>query len=187
MRGFRVSKRAVLLVIGLLLPTLLVACGMTETGGTPAGTNPSSGTTVVVHGTPGTVHAVPSTTASPSPGSGSITPVTSGKVTLVLDKTSYALSSAARVTIENGLSSKIVVTDHHTNCTYIQLEQQVAGQWRPVGKCTLMTPSRLVVLAADSVIPQMILIPSDPAAAGTYRVALTYNNTTTYSSTFAVE
>jgi len=187
MRGFRLSKRAVLLVIGLLLPTLLVACGMTETGGTPAGTNPSSGTTVVVHGTPGAAHAVPSTTASQSPSSGSATPVTSGKVTLAPDKTSYAPNSAATVTIENGLSSKIVVTDHHTNCTYIQLEQQVAGQWRPVGQCTLKTPSRLVVLAAGSVISQRIVIPSGPAAAGIYRVALTYNNTTTYSSTFAVE
>src|SRR5689334_22436934 len=113
MRGFRSSKRAVLLVIGLLLPTLLVACGMNETGSTPAGTNPSSGTTVVVHGTPGAVHAMPSTTASPSPSSGSITPVTSGKVTVAPDKTSYAPSSAARVTIVNALSSKIVVTDHH--------------------------------------------------------------------------
>lgn len=182
MRGF---KRPVVLLIGLVLPTLLVACGVTETGGTPAGTNPIPGTTVVVNGTPGTVHAVSSTTASP--GQSSVTPVTSGKVTLVLDKTSYAPSSAAIVTIENGLGSKIVVTDHHTNCTYVQLEQQVAGQWHPVGQCKLMTPTRLVVLAAGSVTPQRIVIPSDPAAAGTYRVALTYSNTTTYSSTFAVE
>jgi hypothetical protein len=182
MRGF---KRAVVLVIGLALPTFLVACGVTETGGTSAGANPSPGTTVVVNGTPGTVHAVSSTTPSPSPGS--VTPVTSGKVTLVLDKTSYAPSSAAIVTIENGLGSKIVVTDHHTSCTYVQLQQQVAGQWQPVGQCKLMTPTRLVELAAGSVTPQRIVIPAGSQAAGTYRVALTYNNTTTYSSTFAVE
>jgi hypothetical protein len=181
MRGF---KRAVVLVIGLMLPALLVACGVTETGGTPAVTNPSPGTTVVVNGTPGTVRIVPSTT--PSPSQSSVTPATSGKVTLVLDKTSYAPSSAAIVTIENGLGSKIVVTDHHTSCTYVQLQQQVAGQWQPVGQCKLMTPTRLVVLAAGSVTPQRIVIPTGAAAAGTYRVALTYNNTTTYSSTFAV-
>jgi hypothetical protein len=181
MRGF---KRPLVLVIGLVLPTLLVACGVTENGGTPAGTNPSPSTTVVVHGTPGTVHAVPSTTASPSASSG--TPDTSGTVTLVLDKTSYAPSSAAIVTISNGLGSQIVVTDHHTNCTYVQLELQVAGQWQPVGECKLMTPTRLVALAAGSVTPQRIVIPSDSAAAGTYRVTLRYNDTTAYSSTFAV-
>jgi hypothetical protein len=182
MRGF---KRPIVLVFGLALPTLLVACGVTETGGTPAGTNPSPGTTVVVHGTPGTVHAVPSSTPSPSPGS--VAPVTSGTVKLVLDKTSYAPGSAAVVTIENGLATQIVVTDHHTSCTYVQLEQQVAGQWQPVGECKLMTPTRLVELAAGSVTLQRISIPSGPSAAGIYRVALTYNNTTTYSSTFAVE
>jgi hypothetical protein len=186
MRGFKCE--AVVLVIGLVLAlsSLLAACGVTETGSTPAGAggNPSPGTTVVVNGTTATAQVVPSTTASPT--SSSDTHDTSGKVTLVLDKTSYAPGSTAIVTIGNGLSTKIVVSDHHTDCTYVQLQQQVAGAWRLVGECKLMTPTRLVALAAGSATPQKIVIPSGAQAAGAYRVALTYSNTTIYSSTFTV-
>lgn len=179
-------KCPVMLLAGLSLALsgLLVACGVTETGDTPAGANPSSAATVVVHGTPGTVQVVPSRAVTPSPSSG--TPDTSGTVTLLLDKTAYAPGSAANVTISNGLATKIVVTDHHTTCTYVQLEQQVAGQWQPVGTCTLMTPTRLVELAAGSVTPQRISIPAGPGGAGTYRVSLRYNNNTAYSGTFTV-
>jgi hypothetical protein len=109
-------------------------------------------------------------------------------VALVLDKTSYPPGATVVVTIKNGLSSRIMVTDHHSSCTYVDLQQQVAGQWQLVGECKLMTPTRLVELAAGSVTPQSIVIPIGAGSAGTYRVALTYNNTTTtYSSTFIVE
>jgi hypothetical protein len=107
-------------------------------------------------------------------------------VALVLNHTSYAPGSAAIITISNGLTTKIVVTDHHTDCTYVQLEQLVAGQWQLLGQCKLMTPTRLVALAAGSVTPQRITIPAGPGAAGTYRIALRYSNNTAYSSTFAV-
>ncbi|PWT70471.1 MAG: hypothetical protein C5B60_12080 [Chloroflexi bacterium] len=183
MRGF---KRPIVLLIGLALPTLLVACGVAESGGTHAGANPSSGTAVVVNGGPATVQAASSSTPSPSPSSA--TPDTSGEVVLVLDKTSYAPGATIVVTIKNGLSSRIMVTDHHTNCTYVDLQQQVAGRWQPVGECKLMTPTGMVELAAGSITPQRIVIPSGAGAGGTYRVALTYNDTTTtYSITFAVE
>jgi hypothetical protein len=107
-------------------------------------------------------------------------------VTLALDKSTYAPGSAAIVTIQNGLSSKIAVTDHHTSCSFVQLEQMVAGVWQPVGKCPLMTPTRLVELAAGSSTPQKIFIPSGSQASGTYRVLLRYNETTTISATFTV-
>jgi hypothetical protein len=185
MRGF---KPPVVMLIGLALAlsSLLVACGITTTGGAPAGAgaNPSPGTTVVVNGTTATAQAVPSTIASPTSSSG--IPDTSGKVTLALDKTSYAPGNTAIVTIGNGLSTKIVVSDHHTDCTYVQLQQQVAGAWQVVGECKLMTPTRLVGLAAGSSTSQKIVIPSGAQAAGIYRVALTYSNTTTYSTTFTV-
>jgi hypothetical protein len=81
----------------------------------------------------------------------------------------------------------IMVTDHHTSCTYVDLQQQAGGQWQPVGECKLMTPTRQVDLAAGSVTAQRIFIPSGAGAGGTYRVALTYNVTTTiYSNTFTV-
>jgi hypothetical protein len=164
------------LLVGLALPILLVACGVTESSGTRVGGTNSS---------PSSVHTGPLTTPSAASRGPSATG-TSGKVTLLLDKTSYAPGSAAIVTIENGLSSQIVVTDHHTSCTYVQLEQQVAGQWQQVGKCRLMTPTRLVDLPEGSATPQRISIPTGPEAAGTYRVTLRYSNSTAYSTTFTV-
>jgi len=87
------------------------------------------------------------------------------------------------VTIENGLSKKIAVTDHHTDCTYVELQQLVNGSWQPVGLCKGLSPIRLVELASGSVTPQRINI---PAGAGTYRVMLKYNTSTVFSSTFSV-
>jgi hypothetical protein len=109
-----------------------------------------------------------------------------GVVRLVPDKTSYTAGSSAIVTIENGLGVKIAVTDHHTNCTYVQLEQLSADTWKPVELCKLLTPTRQVDLAPGSVTPQKISIPTGSVAAGTYRVALTYNGSAAYSATFTV-
>jgi hypothetical protein len=91
------------------------------------------------------------------------------------------------VAIENGLGAQIAVTNHHTNCSYVQLEQLVAGVWQPVELCKLMTPIRLVDLAAGSVTSQKIGIPDGGEAAGSYRVMLRYNDTTAYSATFTVD
>jgi hypothetical protein len=136
---------------------------------------------VIPAGTQGTVQPI---TTAPTP----TQPSTAlfGAVRLALDKTSYTAGSSAMVTIENGLSKKIEVTDHHTNCTYVQLEHLSAGTWKPVALCKLLTPVRLVDLASGSVTPQRIGIPTGSGAAGTYRVALTYNGTTAYSATFTV-
>jgi hypothetical protein len=186
MRRFK-RPDALLGALIIALCSLLVACGVTEPSGTAGEATSAPGTTVVITSTAGSVHAVPSSSASPTAAGRSATPMTPGEVRLVLDKTSYAPGSAATVTIENGLSAQIPVTDHHTSCTYVQLEQLVVGEWQPVGLCKLMTPIRLVELAAGSVISQRINIPTGPDAAGTYRVALKYGNSTAYSTTFTVE
>jgi hypothetical protein len=107
-------------------------------------------------------------------------------VRLVLDKPAYASGSAVVASIENGSSMKITVTDHHTNCTYVVLEF-LQSDWQPVDSCKLMTPTRLVELAAGSVTVQKIGIPNGPNAAGTYRVALPYSpGGPAYSATFTV-
>jgi hypothetical protein len=198
MGGFR-APVVVLLGVFIAICSLLVACGVTESTGTAAVANASPTetavvstvvvskvvvSTVVVTGTSGTAEALPSITASPNTSTG--TPDASGKVTLILDKTFYTPGGTVMVTIENGLSTKIVVTDHHTDCTYVQLEQLVSGQWQPVGECKLMTPTRLVELAAGSATPQKIALPAGSQATGSYRVALTYSNTTVYSMEFTV-
>jgi hypothetical protein len=165
----RISVQRSTASAGLFLAacSLLAACGLSSTtGGSQAGDEP----TTVVNGTPvqstrlpnGTSSAGPTKTAAP------------GGVRLALDKSAYHPGDKVVVTIENGLSTDIVVSDHHTNCGYTVLQQFSGGTWLPIGKCKLLTPTRLVKLAARSVTPQNIGIPSGPSAAGTYRVELTY-------------
>ncbi|MGO8949707.1 MAG: hypothetical protein ACLQUY_19050 [Ktedonobacterales bacterium] len=178
-------RAAVLLGFIVVVCSLLAACGVTSTGGTTGAAAPTPGATVVVHGTQATTTRLPSSTAVPA-ATAAATTATSGAVQLVLDKTAYAPGSTAVVTIENGLGMKITVTDHHTNCTYVQLEQQVAGVWQPVELCKSMTATLIVELSAGSVTPQKIGIPTGSGAEGTYRVMLAYNNRTAYSAMFTV-
>ncbi len=177
-------RGAFLLSLMLAVCGLLTACGLTSASGTAGGTDSTSGTTVVTAGTQGTLH--PLTTATTTPSASKASTAVPGAVRLMLDKTSYTAGSPVMVTIENGLGTKIAVTDHHTNCTYVQLEQLVVGTWKPVALCKLMTPTRLVDLAPGSITPQKIGLPAGSGAAGTYRVALTYNSSTAYSATFTV-
>jgi hypothetical protein len=159
------------LAAGLLatLCAAMAACGVTTTTGTTPTTLASE-----------TPDAMSTSTGTAAPGG----------VRLTLDKASYAPGNSVVVTIENGLAKAITVTDHHTNCTFVQLEVQVAGSWRSVGDCRLMTPTRLVELAAGSVTPQKIGIPSSAGTGGTYRVALQYGGFSqgpvVYSVTFTV-
>jgi hypothetical protein len=175
------------------LCSFLVACGVASPGGLVTSTTPGAEATVAVNGTPGTLHPVatcaalgsPACMPSPTATASEIAPP--GAVRIVLDQTSYAAGDTARVSIENGLSVKIAVSDHHTDCTYVVLEQFLGGMWQPIGTCKLMTPTRLVELPAGSITPQRIGIPTGPSAAGTYRVELPYGSGgPAYSATFTV-
>jgi hypothetical protein len=162
----------------MALCSLLAACGVTSSSGQGEGTTIVGTPTPIARSTSGTQPAS-TTTATP------------GGVRLLLDKSAYAPGDNVLVTIENGLSSSIEVTDHHTDCTYVVLQQQQAGTWQPIGLCKLMTPTRLVNLAAGSVTPQTIGVPTGPNAAGTYRVMLLYGasgseGNVVYSTTFTV-
>jgi hypothetical protein len=157
---------------------LLAACGVTSSSGQGEGTTIAGTPTQIARSTAGTQPAS-TTTATP------------GGVRLLLDKSAYAPGDKILVSIENGLSVSIKVTDHHTDCTYVVLQQQQAGSWQAIGLCKLMTPTRLVDLAAGSVTPQTISLPADPNAVGTYRVMLLYGasgseGNVVYSSTFTV-
>ena len=180
-------QRTALIALLVLACGPIAACGVTSLRSTSSGgiTTSTPGSSVVITGAPGTVQAIVPSTATP--GAKSAATAIPGAVRLVLDKTAYVPGSSAIVTIENGLGVKIVVTNHHTNCTYVQLEQQAAaGTWQMVDFCKLLLPTLLAQLAPGSVTPQKIGLPSGPEAAGTYRVALSYNGTMAYSSTFNV-
>ncbi len=164
------------------LCALLAACGVTTTAGTSV-----EGTSTIV-----TPTGVASGTPSRLPTATTATGAKPGGVRVVLDKTAYAPGDPVTVTIENGLSVQIEVTDHHTNCTFVELEQQQSGTWQLIGACKLMTATRLVELPAGSITPQKIGIPTGPNAPGTYRVLLRYGAVgdtqggVAYSPTFTV-
>ena len=162
-----VERSTALAGLFLAACTLLAACGLSSTtGDSQTGDEP----TIVVNGTPGQLTRLPPGTPSP----GLTKTAAPGGVRLVLDQSAYHPGDKVVVTIENGLSTDIVVTNHHTNCGYTQLQQFSGGTWVPIGKCKLLTPTKLVQLVARSVTPQTIGIPTGPSTAGTYRVALTY-------------
>lgn len=164
------------------LGSLVAACDATPSGGA-AGAN----------GTPTAGRPLPAPSSTITPGGPSSTGTAApGSVRLTLDKASYAPGDRVVVTIANGMSSPIVVSDHHTSCSYVQLQKQQPGTWQPVGACPLETPVRLVTLAPRSVTPQQIGIPTSHDAAGTYRVMLMYGasggdeGNVAYSPTFTV-
>lgn len=154
----------------------LVACGQTTSGG-PGGESQGS------HETTGAAsNATPTGTAQTSSNTGGAP--TPGQVTVTLVGTTSAAqtvgaSLAITVEIANGLSSTIVATDHQTDCTMVTLEQQMGGAWQPVGRCMIMTATRMIPIAGGQIVKQ-VLTPQNGKtartwAAGTYRVAFGYS------------
>jgi hypothetical protein len=125
--------------------------------------------------------------------------VTSGEVTLSLDKQHYTASDAITVTITNGLATSIWVTDHQTNCTVVTVERQQDGHWQAVAPCLLMIATRMISLAPASLTPVRLLHAGTGLQnvwpAGTYRVKLSYRGAeetpgavgaTVYSEEFSI-
>ncbi len=153
---------------GLLVAasSLLVACGLSSTAGSQAGDEPN----IAANGAPAERSRQPTNT----PSTDSTPTAAQGAVRLLLDKPTYRPGDKVVVSIENGLHAEIRVTNHHTDCGYTDLQHFVGGMWAPIGTCKVLTPTRLVTLAAGSVTLQTIGIPSGASSVGTYRVALTY-------------
>jgi hypothetical protein len=147
---------------------LAVAAGLAACGsysGTSGGSQVTSVTTRTI--TSGTPTANPASSQTPAT-------ATPGAVRLVLRQTHFKPGDIVTVNIENGLARTISTTDHHSSCTLIQLEKLVNGSWQSSGTCHLMTPTRVVDLAAGSVTPQKVGLPTEKDAAGTYRMMLMY-------------
>lgn len=99
--------------------------------------------------------------------------VTSGQVTLHLDKQRYATRDTVVVTIANGLAQMIWAADHQTACTQLVAEQSLGGAWEAVGKCRLMTPTRLMALAPGAM---TVRLDTSGWSTGVYRVTLAYTS-----------
>jgi hypothetical protein len=99
--------------------------------------------------------------------------VTSGQVTLRLDKQRYDANNTVIVTIANGLSQTIWAADHNTGCTVLVAERTHAGAWEAMDDCHLMTPTRLMGLSPGDTI---VRLDTSGWPTGTYRITLTYNS-----------
>ncbi len=132
----------------------------TITPGTP-GFTPGVQGSIVPRFTPGTIApfnptAMPTVTqASP------LTPVpnasiTSGKVTVTVNHSSYGPCDSIQVIIANGLASAIAVADHQTSCSVVTVEVQVNGGWQPVDLCPLMAPTRLYMICNGTAVAETV-------------------------------
>jgi hypothetical protein len=101
-------------------------------------------------------------------------------VTLTQDKQHYAPGDPIVVTVHNELPQTIWAADHQTSCTVVLVERLEQGEWSGEQNCALMRASRLVPLAAQSIITQTLsaaqgfLADADGWPAGIYRLTLTY-------------
>jgi hypothetical protein len=156
--------------IGVTLGLMILAgCGATGSAGTGGGGTPAAGT------------------------------ATPGPVTVTADKQRYGSKDTIAVTITNSSSSTIVAPDHQSNCTTVTLEWWSRANWQPQNPCKLMTPTRLIPIAAGATMAQQLQPQGGTAPGwptGTYRLAFTYyggtlgshsaSPTTIYSATFTV-
>lgn len=175
MRGRHVRGGLVALVCAAST-LLVVGCGAV------VGTSGTSGTSsgAASNGATGTASAARVTattgtpaTATPAAGAASTSAAGSGgQVTVTTDQQHYKVGATLSVTLRNGLAQTIWTADHQTSCTPVVAEVQQNGQWQAVDLCKLMTPTRLIPLAAGTTTVERIA--TNGWAAGTYRVTLRY-------------
>ena len=125
-----------------------------------------------------------------------------GGVKITLARERFGLQESIVATIQNGLTTSIWTTDHHSDCGLLTLEYLSGGAWRAVGQCSQPRPVKVVEIAAGAAAPQSIGYSQNMDmgagwSAGTYRLSLSYapnqsqanasGATTVHSDTFAVE
>ena len=121
---------------------------------------------------------------------------TTGQITLYVGASSYHINDTIEVTLRNAGNTTIYFLDHLTNCTVIQLQQQVNGNWEAVHRCLPLIATRWHTLDAG----QSLVVKLAPGAsnqqwpAGFYRAALSYGTsretsplTPIYSAGFQVK
>lgn len=103
-------------------------------------------------------------------------------LSLTTDRASYAPADAVAVTLVNNSAASIYTTDHQTSCSIFSLLLWMGNSWLPVGRCMMMTASRIIEVHPGETV-RATLAPGGgslrpiPWAAGTYRVTLRYTLT----------
>ena len=165
MRYFTLSRFIAVLI-------LTIAFGLTACG---SASQPQKGSN---SGTPISTNTAQSNTTGP-------VKVTPGQVTLVLNKSHYALDEVIAVTIANGLPNSIYGSAYRTNCTMVLLEWKTNNGWAARGRCPAASVSRTIQLKPDSTMPEQLTpvsgvfkpAPDTAWQPGTYRVSFFYNMT----------
>jgi hypothetical protein len=111
-----------------------------------------------------------SSNLAPAPGS-------SGSVQVTVGASAYQRSDAISVTIANQGGSDIFAADHQSQCTIVQLQMQSGNAWQQMGKCAVMTPTRMHQIGHGASQVVTLAAPQGGWAAGTYRVSLAYSST----------
>ena len=140
--------------------------------------------------------ATPPATLTPTPSL-----VSSGGVTVALEKPQYAPSDTIVATIHNGLATPIFARDGRSDCTLLDLERRVNEAWQIQAACVNMQPVRHIAQVAHGAILTQQLAPSlsdsstESWPPGTYRLAFAYvtsvdqpfgQSTVIFSATFTV-
>lgn len=103
----------------------------------------------------------------------------SGSVQVSVDASAYHGSDPISVTIANQGSSDIYAADHQSQCTIVQLQMQSGNTWQMMGKCAVMTPTRMHLLGHEASQVISLVPPKGGWPAGTYRVTLSYSQSKT--------
>jgi hypothetical protein len=142
-------------------------------------------------------HATPDPTLSNTPGP----EPAAGGVQIILARERFGLQEHIVATIQNGLTTSIWTTDHHSDCSLLTLEYLSGGAWHAVGQCSQPRSVKVVEIAAGADTPQSIgysqnMDMGSGWSAGTYRLSLSYalnqnqastsGATTVHSDSFAV-
>lgn len=102
---------------------------------------------------------------------------TSLSVTLTTDARIYRAVQPIGVTVQNASGTTYYVTDTHSSCTIVQLQQLVAGAWQAVLPCTTGQPPQILALPPHASQP-FTLAPGNASgnpnawSPGVYRIAL---------------
>ena len=121
-------------------------------------------------------------------------------VTLTTDFATYSVSQAIGVTVTNAGQRALYAVDNHTECTVLQLQEQVRGVWTTIMPCDTGQPVNVLEVAPGPGVPYTLApgnAPGNPNAwdPGVYRVALLLGNTAdgsdlttaAYSAGFVIE
>jgi len=156
--------RLLLIMSLMIIPALLTGCGHISSTGSGTNTAP----------TPAHVPS-PAVTKTPLP------TATTGAVNLHVGATSYHPTETIFVTLSNQSIQAIYFLDHLTNCTVIQLQRQVDGNWENVNACLLLTATRLHQLdAGKRLTVALVSSAARPWAVGLYHATLRYSTSQTF-------